>query len=241
LPINVVDVPQLLIVQIMSTLNEAALPYVLYKINVWADEAKWRADGNTGPLNLGKVDVQSKLTPNDPRDTFNDYNKMVIQFGYVTMFASAFPLGSLCALANNLLEMRTDAWKRLKAMQRPAPTQRGEDIGKWMDILQLMSIISICTNIAVLCFTGTHFTQVQLGLGKTETVWLFLGIEHTVIVIKLIFMLAIPDVPKWVDKHTAHDAYMAAVREDIIEKQLWKNNGKAPSSTRPERPSSSCF
>jgi len=225
----------LLIVQIMSTLNEAALPYVLYKINVWADQSKWRAAGNEGPLNLGEVEIQSKLTPNDPRDTFNDYNKMVIQFGYVTMFASAFPLGSLCALANNLLEMRTDAWKRLKAMQRPAPTQRGEDIGKWMDILQLMSIISICTNIAVLCFTGTHFTQVQLGLGKTEAVWLFLGIEHTVVVTKLIFMLAIPDVPKWVEKFTAHDSYMASVRDDIIDQQLWKNDGKASQSSRPVR------
>lgn len=214
----------LLIVQILSTLNEAALPWVLYKLQVWAEQAKWKRQGNLGELKLGEVDIQSKLTPNDPRDTFNDYNKMVLQFGYVTMFAAAFPCGALCALINNLIEMRTDAWKRLRAMQRPAPTARAENIGKWMDILQLMSIISIMSNIGVLCFTGEYFTKVQLQLTAEETVWLFIGIEHVVIVIKLIVMLAIPDVPVWVEKRAAHDAYMNFTRDDIIEKQRWERD-----------------
>lgn len=31
--------------------------------------------------------------------------------GYVVLFSAAFPLAGLCALANNLLEIRSDAFK----------------------------------------------------------------------------------------------------------------------------------
>lgn len=36
---------------------------------------------------------------------------MLVQMGYVVLFSAAFPLAGLCALANNLLEIRSDAFK----------------------------------------------------------------------------------------------------------------------------------
>ena len=36
--------------------------------------------------------------------TFEDYLEMFIQFGYVTLFSSAYPLDALCALLNNVME-----------------------------------------------------------------------------------------------------------------------------------------
>lgn len=53
-----------------------------------------------------------------------------MQFGYVVFFSSAFPLAALCALVNNLIEIRSDAFKLCTALQRPFG-QRVESIGQW--------------------------------------------------------------------------------------------------------------
>ncbi len=62
--------------------------------------------------------------------TFEDYLEMFIQFGYVTLFSSAYPLAGLCALLNNLIEIRGDAFKLCCVHQRPFG-QRVNSIGTW--------------------------------------------------------------------------------------------------------------
>ena len=62
--------------------------------------------------------------------TFEDYLEMFIQFGYVTLFSSAYPLAALCALINNVMEIRGDAFKLCFVHQRPFG-QRVTDIGTW--------------------------------------------------------------------------------------------------------------
>ncbi len=53
----------------------------------------------------------------------DDYNEMAIQFGYLTLFAAAFPAAPFAALLNNLVEARTDLVKLFKGMQRPHPRE----------------------------------------------------------------------------------------------------------------------
>lgn len=55
---------------------------------------------------------------------------MFIQFGYVVLFSSAFPLAAMCALINNIIEIRSDALKLCTGLQRPFG-QRVEKIGQW--------------------------------------------------------------------------------------------------------------
>ena len=55
---------------------------------------------------------------------------MFIQFGYVTLFSSAYPLAGLCALLNNLIEIRGDAFKLCFVHQRPFGA-RVNSIGSW--------------------------------------------------------------------------------------------------------------
>ena len=42
---------------------------------------------------------------------FQEYLQMIVQFGFITLFITAFPLAPLFALLNNILEIRTDAEK----------------------------------------------------------------------------------------------------------------------------------
>ena len=44
---------------------------------------------------------------------FYEYLEMVIQYGFITIFVSAFPLAPLFALINNMFELRLDAKKLL--------------------------------------------------------------------------------------------------------------------------------
>jgi hypothetical protein len=54
-----------------------------------------------------------------------------LQFGFITLFVAAFPLAPLFALLNNMIEIRTDAYKYLTKMQRP-PAIPAEDIGTFL-------------------------------------------------------------------------------------------------------------
>lgn len=62
--------------------------------------------------------------------TLQDYQEMFIQFGYVVLFSSAFPLAAMCALINNIIEIRSDALKLCTGLRRPFG-QRVENIGQW--------------------------------------------------------------------------------------------------------------
>lgn len=56
---------------------------------------------------------------------------MMIQLGYVVLFSSAFPPAALCAMLNNLIEIRSDAFKLVYVCQRPFG-QRVPNIGTWL-------------------------------------------------------------------------------------------------------------
>lgn len=85
--------------------------------------------------------------------TFFDYNEMAIQFGYVVMFAAAFPIASLAALVNNWSEIRVDAQKLLSLTRRPHYVGC-EDIGTWQRVFEILSILSVINNCLLLGFTS---------------------------------------------------------------------------------------
>eukprot|EP01051_Picozoa_sp_SAG22_P037045 SAG22_NODE_18278_length_290_cov_0.670157_1_plen_66_part_10 len=63
---------------------------------------------------------------------------MSIQFGFMTLFAVAMPLGPALALVNNVFEIRGDAGN-LITYQRRTVYRDVEDIGSWMTVLQVRS------------------------------------------------------------------------------------------------------
>ena len=68
---------------------------------------------------------------------------MFIQFGYVFLFSSVYPLASFFAVMNNVFEIRVDAFKLCRLYQRPMG-RRVKDTGAWQvieSVLQLVQLI----------------------------------------------------------------------------------------------------
>ena len=75
-----------------------------------------------------------KLVEWGKQGLFYEYLEMVIQYGFITIFVSAFPLAPLFALLNNVFELRLDAKKLLVLHRRPV-AHRVRDIGVWLKIM----------------------------------------------------------------------------------------------------------
>lgn len=76
------------------------------------------------------------LNENPKPERFSDYLEMIIQYGFLTMFAAAFPLAAVFALLNNVLEIRIDAYKSITEYRRPIP-QNAHNIEPWYTILEV--------------------------------------------------------------------------------------------------------
>ncbi|XP_035660381.1 anoctamin-8-like [Branchiostoma floridae] len=145
-----------------------------------------------------QAEVESCMQPY--MDTFEDYLEMFIQFGYVVLFSPAFPCAAMCALMNNVIEIRSDAFK-LCTSQRPFG-QRVENIGMWQDVMELMGMLAVIVNCALLVMSG-QMQHMFPGLTTTQLIIMAVVVEHAVIALKFIMSYAIPDIPEWVEKEMA--------------------------------------
>ncbi|KAJ3382681.1 Anoctamin-7 [Entophlyctis sp. JEL0112] len=93
------------------------------------------------------------------RDEFT--NKM-IEFGFLTMFSTAFPLAPVFALASNVLEVRFAAYRLVFESKRPIAI-RAHDIGAWMRILEVLADLSVLVNACVIAFSSGWFEDVVVG------------------------------------------------------------------------------
>lgn len=86
----------------------------------------------------------------------DDYNEMINQFGYVTLFATAWPLTSLAAFVNNWFELRSDAAKICLNMRRPIP-RRAESIGTWLTNMRVLSWMGVMLNTLWILMYGPQY------------------------------------------------------------------------------------
>lgn len=71
-----------------------------------------------------------------------------MQYGFVTLFACAFPIAPLFALVNNIFELRLDAQKILKYYKRPVPYQV-PNIGVWYRIFDVVGKMAVIFNASI--------------------------------------------------------------------------------------------
>ncbi|XP_063905068.1 anoctamin-8 isoform X4 [Zophobas morio] len=142
---------------------------------------------------MSQAELESSLYKYD--GTFADHLEMTMQLGYVILFSSAFPPAALCAMFNNLVEIRSDAFKLGYVCQRPFG-QRVPNIGTWQNCMEYMSIMAVLVNCALIGLSG-QVHRMFPDMTATQTILLIVALEHIMLVIRFIITCAIPDIPGW--------------------------------------------
>lgn len=70
----------------------------------------------------------------DEHEIFDDYLEMIITFGYITLFATAFPFASMISCFFIYFEARSDLFKLEKTLKRPFVVKTNS-IGSWEMVL----------------------------------------------------------------------------------------------------------
>ena len=166
-------------------------------------------DGDTS--NAALVEEYSK----DEYEGFDDYLEMVIELGYVVLFAAAFPLAAPLSVLCNVVEIRSDAFKLYKNCRRPHCV-RAKNIGPWMGILQATIWVSAITNVLVMGLTSeqlkTAFPALFADLGRTHAarkggVELMVAMEHALLAAGLAITFAVRKEPAWVRDDVARRGF----------------------------------
>lgn len=141
---------------------------------------------------MSLIEFQGLLEPYDRLlGVMEDYLELAVQFGYITLFASAFPAAPFLAFVSNFFEQRFDALKLCKVFQRPMP-RGAQDIGTWQTIFEILSVIAVVTNAAIMCFSFASVLTVEWT--DDGRVWTFIMFQYTVLTCMFAFAKIVPDV-----------------------------------------------
>ncbi|CAD5119327.1 DgyrCDS7950 [Dimorphilus gyrociliatus] len=181
----------------------------------------------SGPT-LSQAEIEASMEKYE--DTFEDYLEMFIQFGYVVLFSSAFPLAALCAFLNNVIEIRSDAFKLCHTFQRPFG-QRVQNIGTWQDALEVMSVTAVIINCALIGNSGLAH-RLFPNFGTTEMIVLIVALEHIILACKFLLAYAIPDIPHWIAQEKARLEFLRRgafkTLESKVQNQSSIDHGNSP-------------
>ena len=160
------------------------------------------------------------------------YNEGIIQLGFIVFFACVFPLAPLFSFATNLLEVNIKL-NRMSRFSRRFQAQGASGIGSWTGVMELISLVAIPINIAILLFTGKgkdengdygYSATVERLLEKDaivspfEVALILVLVEHIVLGIKVVIANLVPDVPKEVQ----FEERRRPILEEISEKEMLK-------------------
>ena len=162
--------------------------------------------------------------------TFDEFNELTIQYGYLALFGPAFPLAPLLALINNVVSIRIDAVKFCTVFQRPK-WGPAEDIGAWNSVLNVLGILAVLINSTMICFIGSQLAnEDELG-GPEENIsgieiraysqrlWTAcMAIEHAVLLMRALISQSTPDHPKWIDDAKDVLDHRVEMWEDAVER-----------------------
>jgi len=100
--------------------SEALLPWFLQNREKWqAKLQKKKVEGQKEDPAAIVAEKELKELEKDEHEAFDDYLEMIITFGYITLFAAAFPLASTISVVFIFFEARSDIFKLEKTLKRP--------------------------------------------------------------------------------------------------------------------------
>ena len=155
-----------------------------------------------------------------------DYADIIIAHTICALFAILVPFAPVLVFVCSIFSQNGKLYADLYFMQR-APAKQCNGIGIWMDILEIISTLSVVFNCFLYYFYGDNYltsipdldSQREINIGEGEqSLFIVVAAEHVIILIQFLLKLSIPIVPKWVEKEREYllDYY----REDSNKKEV---------------------
>ena len=149
-------------------------------------------------------------------EAFDDYLEIIINFGYVTLFASATPLAPLFIFFFHFIESYSDRYKIFNLYRRPLPT-RAKNIGSWQAVLNIMTLVSVITNIFLFSFSSNQLVSF-LGSGSRDEVVKYIVaivfvLEHLLFVVIWIARKCVLSREDWTDVYWSRKLYKQKIKK----------------------------
>ena len=81
-------------------------------------------------------------------------SRMVIQYGYLTLFANSFTLAPILAFWANVLTIRTEVMNTVDIFHR-FPSDDDPDVGVWIEIMEYVCIAGVICNTFIFYTTSS--------------------------------------------------------------------------------------
>ncbi|XP_058123461.1 anoctamin-1-like [Anopheles ziemanni] len=164
--------------QLIAIVKEYLIPFLQQRYKLFIIRRYSKNTDAELPQSSGQWIRDNKLLCWREHSLFKDYLTMVIQYGFITIFAVAFPPASIFALVNNVIETRVDAKKYLRFYKRAVPT-RVRNLGMWYDAMYVITKIAVISNAYIIAFSSniTHRLIYMLFINPAHTDEGFVG--HT--------------------------------------------------------------
>ncbi|OQR83837.1 anoctamin-like protein [Achlya hypogyna] len=202
--------------QCLDNVKEVAMPSLM----LWFQGGFATHDHRVHSTADDKVEhilLQKRQTPY--KDTFSDYKEMMLQYGYVTLYAPVFPLAPLFAYLNNLIEARSDFFKLVNnyGLQRPY-AKHAHGIGIWSRVLYVISVVAVLVNCGLL---GIYQIEVLApDMSDLHRCCLIFFLEHVILLVKVCVDWSNPDVPTWtaIDERRRFLNTQASAKKHLLKK-----------------------
>lgn len=148
---------------------------------------------------------------------FSDYLELWVQMGQIGLYSSVFPLSALASLVNNVMEVKTDAFRLMRTSTRPVPFSKPSGIGNWLVVFEALGFVSLATNAGLAFVLVQHqYEGCLVGCWSDFGLLLVLvAVEHVAVMAKVSLRFFIPDMPKEIQDKVAQNAH----RESVAQRQ----------------------
>lgn len=171
---------------------ELGLPYLIISYRSFMEGRTFQTSMFTNPLtvmpDLSNGERQSKR---DVYDVYEDMDEILILYGYTTLFVVACPWVPVVALFSSMLECFLDQKKLVLLFRRPFP-EPAADNEPWDTAFDVFGLLAMTTNAAVVVFASHQYND----WSHAHKIILFLIIEHTMILARIIVGLTLPSTPR---------------------------------------------
>jgi hypothetical protein len=92
-------------------------------------------------------------------ESFDDYLEIILNFGYLTFFTSAYPFAGIVIAFFLVIEFLSDHYKILHLYQKPLG-MKSKGIGPWAGAMDMICILSVFSNLILFAFASDKIAEI---------------------------------------------------------------------------------